>query len=53
MICDKMNEKLQLNKLYPKRYFEYVIYVLYHQQQIKWYPQGCLLAYFEATMDFT
>ena len=26
---------------------------LYHQQQNKWYPQRCLLAHFEATLDFS
>ena len=24
---------------------------MYHQQQNKWYPQRCLLAHFEATLD--
>ena len=26
---------------------------LYHQQQNKWYPQRCLLAHFEAILDFS
>ena len=26
--------------------------VMCHQQQNKWYPQRCLLAHFEATLDF-
>ena len=25
----------------------------YHQQQNKWFPQRCLLAHFEATLDFS
>ena len=25
----------------------------YHRQQNKWYPQRCLLAQFEATLDFS
>ena len=26
---------------------------MYSQQQSKWYPQRCLLAHFEATLDFS
>ena len=26
---------------------------MYRQQQNKWYPQRCLLAHFEATLDFS
>ena len=26
---------------------------MYHQQQNKWYPQRCLLAHIEATLDFS
>ena len=25
----------------------------YHQQQNKWYPHSCLLAHFQATVDFS
>ena len=26
---------------------------MYDQQQNKWYPQKCILAHFEATLDFS
>ena len=26
---------------------------MYHRQQNKWYPKRCLLAHFEATLDFS
>ena len=26
---------------------------MYHQQQNKWYPQWCLLAHFEASINFS
>ena len=26
---------------------------MYHHQQNKWYPQRCLIALFEATLDFS